>query len=152
MGFFKELGNLTKSLSGNLDARVDQGLWFLKNDRVDNAMNCFSSASLKGHPDATRLWGELLIDYGVGHLDTLGGLMKLKKAIIIGSTLAQESYTLYKNRSQVMDLFALNDEKLGDFRSAVMSHPYKQIDDLDQRMLDKVIDEIKQERVNYEFI
>ena len=47
MGFFKELGNLTKSLSGNLDARVDQGLWFLKNGQMENAMNCFSSASLK---------------------------------------------------------------------------------------------------------
>ena len=55
MGFFKETGNLIKSLSGNLDARVDQGLWFLKNGQNENAMNCFSSASLKGHPNATRL-------------------------------------------------------------------------------------------------
>lgn len=146
MGFFKELGNLTKSLSGNLDARVDQGFWFLKNCQTENAMNCFSSASLKGHPNATRLWGEMLIDHGIGYIDTLGGLMKLKKAITIGSTLAEESYALYKNRSQVIDLFALNDEKLDDFRSAVMAQPYKQIDDLDQRMLDKVIDEIRQER------
>jgi|TARA_B110000240_G_scaffold96210_1_gene108958 hypothetical protein len=146
MGFFKELGNLTKSLSGNLDARVDQGLWFLKNDQVDNAMNCFSSASLKGHPNATRLWGELLIDYGVGHIDTLGGLMKLKRAITIGSTFAEGSYSLYKNKSQVMALFALNDEVLDDTRSAVMSQPYKQIDELDKRMLDKIIFEIRQER------
>ena len=143
MGFFKELGNLTKSLSGNLDARVDQGLWFLKNGQNENAMNCFSSASLKGHPNATRLWGERLIDDGIGHLDTLGGLMKLKKAITIGCPAAEKSYSLYKNRSQVLDLFALNDEEIDDVRSAVMSQPYGQIDDLDQRMLDKIVDEIK---------
>ncbi len=146
MGFFKETGNLIKSLSGNLDARVDQGLWFLKNGQNENARNCFSSASLKGHPNATRLWGERLIDDGIGHIDTLGGLMKLKKAITIGCPAAEKSYSLYKYRSQVLDLFALNDEELEDFRSAVMSQPYKQIDELDQRMLDKVINEIKQER------
>jgi|SaaInlV_100m_DNA_4_1039707.scaffolds.fasta_scaffold57588_1 hypothetical protein len=147
MGFFKELGNLTKSLSGNLDARVDQGLWFLKNGQMENAMNCFSSASLKGHPNATRLWGEMLIDQGVGHIDTLGGLMKLKKAITIGSTLAEQSYLKYRNTFQVRELFALDDESLDDYRSAVMSQPYKQIDDLDQRMLDKVIEEIKISKV-----
>ena len=146
MGFFKELGNLTKSLSGNLDAKVDQGLWFLKKGQTKAAMNCFSTASLKGDPKATRLLGELLIDNGNGHIDTLSGLMKLKKAITIGSTTAEKSYSLYKNRSQVLDLFALNDEELDDFRSAVMSQPYKQIDELDERMLDKVINEIKQER------
>ena len=106
-------------------------------------MNCFSSASLKGHPNATRLWGERLIDDGIGHIDTLGGVMKLKKAITIGCPAAEKSYSLYKNRSQVLDLFALNDEEIEDVRSAVMAQPYKQIDELDQRMLDKLVDEIK---------
>ena len=53
---------------------------------------------------------------------------------------------LYKNKCQVIALFALNDELLDDTRSAVMSQPYKQIDELDKRMLDKIIIEIKQER------
>ena len=104
MGFFKETGNLIKSLSGNLDARVDQGLWFLKNGQNENAMNCFSSASLKWHPNATRLWGERLIDDGIGHIDTLGGVMKLNKAITIGCPAADKSYSLYKNKIQVFTI------------------------------------------------
>ena len=73
--------------------------------------------------------------------------MKLKKAITIGSTLAEQSYLKYRNTFQVRELFALDDESLDDYRSAVMSQPYKQIDDLDQRMLDKVIEEIKISKV-----
>ena len=85
MGFFKGLKNFTKSAMGDSSAMMEQGMWMLENNQIDAAMNNFSAACLKGEPEACKMWGIMLIDHGTGPIDTLGGLLKLKKAIALGS-------------------------------------------------------------------
>ena len=142
MGFFKGLKNLTKSAMGDSSAMIEQGEWMLKSNQIDAAMNCFSGACLKGEPEGCKMWGIMLIDHGTGPIDTLAGLLKLKKAVALGSKQAEIKYKEYENHSSVTHLFN-NKNQIDTHRLAVMSNPYKSLDPLEQDLLDKLVIEIK---------
>jgi hypothetical protein len=142
MGFFKGLKNFTKSVMGDSLAMIEQGKWMLENDQIEAAMNNFSAACLKGEPEGCKMWGIMLIDQGTGPIDTLAGLLKLKKAIALGSKQADIKYIEYVNHPSVIHLF--NDNQIDTHRLAVMSNPYQSLDPLDQGLLDKLVIEIKE--------
>jgi len=145
MGFFKGLKNLTKTAMGDSSAMIEQGEWMLKNNQIDAAMNCFSGACLNGEPEGCKMWGIILIDHGTGPIDTLAGLVKLKKAIALGSKQAEIKYKEYENHSSVIHLF--NDNQIDNHRLAVMSNPYQSLDPLEQDLLDKLVIEIKESKI-----
>ena len=145
MGFFKGLKNLTKSAMGDSSAMIEQGEWMLKNNQIDAAINCFSGACLKGEPEGCKMWGTMLIDNGTGPIDTLAGLLKIKKAIALGSKQAEIKYKEYENHSSVIHLF--NDNQIDTHRLAVMSNPYQSLDHLEQDLLDKLVIEIKESKI-----
>ena len=142
MGFFKGLKNFTKSVMGDSSAMMEQGMWMLENNQIDAAMNNFSAACLKGEPEACKMWGIMLIDHGTGPIDTLGGLLKLKKAIALGSKQADIKYTEYLNHPSVILLFS--GKQIDTYRLAVMSNPYQSLDPLEQGLLDNLVTEIKE--------
>jgi len=145
MGFLKGLKNITKSAMGDSLAMLEQGEWMLKNNQIEAAMNNFSAACLKGEPEGCKMWGIMLIDQGTGPIDTLAGLLKLKKAIALGSKQAEIKYKEYENHSSVIHLF--NDNQIDNHRLAVMSNPYQSLDPLEQGLLDNLVTEIKESNI-----
>jgi len=145
MGLFKGLKNLTMSAMGNSSAMMEQGMWMLDNNQIEAARNNFSAACLKGEPEACKMWGVMLIDNGTGPIDTLAGLLKLKKGVALGSKQADIKYTEYLNNPSVIHLFG--DNQIDTHRLAVMSNPYQSLDPLDQSLLDNLVTEIKEDTI-----
>ena len=144
MGFFKGIKNLTMSAMGNSSAMMEQGMWMLENNQIDAAMNNFSAACLKGEPEGCKMWGVILIENGTGPIDTLAGLLKIKKAEALGSEQAKITYNDYLSHPSVIRLFS--DNQIETHRLAVMSNPYKSLDHLDQGLLDNLVNEIKEKQ------
>ena len=127
---------------GDTSAMMEQGMWMLKNNQIEAAMNNFSAASLKSEPEALKMWGTMLIDFGNGPIDTLAGLLKIKKAIALGSKQAEIKYKEYIKHPSAINL--INDiNQIETHRLAVMSNPYKSLDPLEQDLLDRLVNSIK---------
>ena len=120
MGFLKGLKNFTKSAMGDSSAMMEQGMWMLKNNQIEAAMNNFSAASLKGEPEALKMWGTMLINYGTGPIDTLAGLLKIKKATNVGLSFSSNigvKTIIKKSKNKnvnylILDKYFINNKKI----------------------------------------